>query len=226
MEIRNRIVEVIQVPASSLRDCPWNWRTHEKEQKEALGALLKEVGYAGVLLVRKLDDGTYMLIDGHCRKEVMGKNKVWIAVTDLDEKEANLLLAAYDPISTMAGKDDEKLTKLLKNISTESKPLASLFSSLLKENGKKLKEDLELDVDEEEEKTSKRVKPPAPEEIPSSGVRMVNVFLNSETIVLFEKYIKTLSERFETGSLTETLLASLEYLYEKTVKSTKKEVEA
>ena len=67
--IRDRIKELRRVRAGDLRPCPWNWREHPQEQREALEATLAEVGYAGAGLARELEDGSLELIDGHMRAE-------------------------------------------------------------------------------------------------------------------------------------------------------------
>ena len=65
MNIRDRVKELRRVPASQLRPSPKNWRTHPKEQADALRGLLAEVGFAGAALARELPDGSLELIDGH-----------------------------------------------------------------------------------------------------------------------------------------------------------------
>ena len=100
MNIRDRVVEFVRVPASTLRPSPLNWRTHPTEQRNALKGILAEVGFAGAELTRRLPDGSLELIDGHLRAEEMGDNPIPVLVTDLTAEEARLLLATYDPIWT------------------------------------------------------------------------------------------------------------------------------
>src|SRR3954464_1692400 len=103
MDIRDRVVEMVRVKASRLRPSPWNFRTHPDKQRAVLKAVLGEIGIAGVVLARKLEDGTYALIDGHLRREELGNRKIPVVVVDLDEEEAKKLLACYDPIGALAG---------------------------------------------------------------------------------------------------------------------------
>ncbi len=53
---------------------------------------------------------------------------------DVTEEEANKLLASVDPLSAMAGKDDDLLRELLADLHTESDPLRALFDELLPES--------------------------------------------------------------------------------------------
>jgi hypothetical protein len=57
MNIRNRIKELRQVPASELVPNAKNWRRHPKVQADALRGMLTEIGYADALLTRELPDG-------------------------------------------------------------------------------------------------------------------------------------------------------------------------
>lgn len=116
VSVRDRIVELIRVPANKLVRNEKNWRTHSESQKKALRGALEQVGFAGAELCRRLPDGGLMLIDGHMRADVMGKSLVPVLVLDVDEREADLLLSTFDPIGAMAGRDDGKLESLLESL--------------------------------------------------------------------------------------------------------------
>ena len=142
MQIKNRIKELIYVKAKDLVPNPRNWRTHPTEQKDALKGVLAEIGYADALLARKTDDGKYMLIDGHLRAETTPDQDVPVLVTDLDEKEADKLLVLLDPLSAMAGADNELLQELTDNLETQNEAVRNLIDSMLEKNGSAL-DDLE-----------------------------------------------------------------------------------
>ena len=134
MKIRDRVVELRRVPARDLLPDPRNWRTHPKAQREALQGLLSEVGYAGALLARETDKGL-MLIDGHLRAETTPDTEVPVLVLDVDEREAVMLLASLDPLSAMAGADDQRLAEILRSVETSSEAVQNMFDRLAKENG-------------------------------------------------------------------------------------------
>jgi ParB/Sulfiredoxin domain len=97
MNIRDRIKELRRVRAGDLRPHPKNWRTHPEEQQNALRDILAEVGYVDALMVRELPDGSLQIVDGHLRAETTPDALVPVLVVDLDDKEADKVLATFDP---------------------------------------------------------------------------------------------------------------------------------
>jgi len=91
---RDRVVELRRVPASELEPHPKNWRRHPERQRAALRAMLREVGFADALIARQDQSGKLVLIDGHLRKSLGPRSTVPVLVVDLDEEEADKLLAA------------------------------------------------------------------------------------------------------------------------------------
>jgi len=130
MQIRDRIKELRRVRATDLRPNPRNWRLHPPGQQEALRGLLAEVGYAGALLARELEDGTLMLIDGHLRAETTPDAIVPVLVLDVNETEADKILLTHDPLASMATVSDENLQKLLAEVQTESAAVRSMLDTL------------------------------------------------------------------------------------------------
>ena len=112
MQIRDRIKELRRVPASELIPNPKNWRRHPVAQQDALRGVLAEVGYADALIARETPEGL-MLVDGHLRAETTPDSSVPVLVLDIDEDEADLMLATLDPLAAMAGRDEERLSELL-----------------------------------------------------------------------------------------------------------------
>jgi hypothetical protein len=131
--IRDRIKELRRVPASSLVRNPKNWRTHPHAQAQALQGILEEVGYADALLVRETDDGSLMLIDGHLRADSSDDMEVPVLILDVDEAEADKLLATFDPISAMAEGDGVKLDELAEQLDFDSASLRKLVDDLIGE---------------------------------------------------------------------------------------------
>ncbi|MGQ0636448.1 MAG: hypothetical protein ACT4QC_17690 [Planctomycetaceae bacterium] len=130
MHIRDRIKELRRVPAGELVPNPRNWRTHPRRQREALQGVLAEVGYSDALIARELPDGRLMLIDGHLRAETTPSLSVPVLVLDVTEAEAVKLLVTLDPLAGLAGRDDERLERLLADVRTESAALAQMLADL------------------------------------------------------------------------------------------------
>ena len=128
--IADRIKELRRVRAGDILANPSNYRTHPDEQKDVMQDVLERIGFAGALLARELDDGTLVLIDGHLRRDMDHEQIMPVLVTDLTEQEARELLAVYDPISAMAGQDDDILRDLLAKIEIEDGPLAEMLAAM------------------------------------------------------------------------------------------------
>jgi hypothetical protein len=131
MQIRDRIKELRRVPAHELRPNPKNWRTHPPAQQDALRGMLAEIGYAGALLARELNDGSLELIDGHLRAETTPDLPVPVLVLDLSDDEADRLLATYDPLGTMAAVDDAALQSLLANVLIENSAVQAMLNDIV-----------------------------------------------------------------------------------------------
>jgi len=134
MKIRDRIRELRRVPASDLRPNPKNWRTHPEAQANALRGLLSEVGMADAVLARELEDGSLMLIDGHLRAETIGEEEVPVLVLDVNEAEADKILATLDPLAAMAEADAAKLDAILREVDTGSPDVQQLLADLAEEH--------------------------------------------------------------------------------------------
>jgi len=132
MKIRDRIKEFKRVAAKDLLPNPKNWRSHPKEQKDALQGILAEVGYADALLVRETEHG-YMLLDGHLRAEVSPEQKVPVLVLDVTEKEADKILLTHDFITDMAVMKEEEFQELLNQTEIESQALLDALQKQIDE---------------------------------------------------------------------------------------------
>ena len=135
MKIRDRIRELRRVPASELVPNPKNWRVHPESQANALRGLLSEVGIANAVLARELPDGSLMLIDGHLRAETLGTGVVPVLVLDVNEEEADKLLATLDPLAGMAEADLVKLDAILQGVDTGCAEVQQLLADLADEAG-------------------------------------------------------------------------------------------
>jgi hypothetical protein len=130
MQIRDRVKELRRVRASELVPNPRNWRTHPDAQRDALRSVLAEIGYAGALLARELDDGRLELVDGHLRAETTPDSLVPVLVLDVDEEEAIKVLLTYDPLSAMAEVDAERLGELLDTCDIKSPHVVAMLADL------------------------------------------------------------------------------------------------
>ena len=132
--LRSRIVgEGVEAPDQLLAN-PLNWRTHPKEQVDALEGLLREVGWVQRVIVNRT---TGHIVDGHARVELAlrrSESAVPVLYVELTEAEERLVLAALDPIGGLAGKDAAVLDELLQGVHTEDPALQELLDSLAGES--------------------------------------------------------------------------------------------
>mgnify|MGYP003145768751 FL=1 len=134
MKIRDRIVDFIRLKSGKLLPHPKNWRTHPIEQQDAMRGVLAEIGIADAILVRKIEAG-YQIIDGHLRADLDPDVEWPCLVLDLNDEEAEKLLATFDPLSSMAGVDVELLDALLGDIETENDALQTMLDDLAEAAG-------------------------------------------------------------------------------------------
>ena len=127
--IRDRIIELRRVPARDLIRNAKNWRRHPENQQGALRGLLNEIGYSDALLARETEQGL-LLIDGHLRADTTPDAVVPVLVLDLDEAEADKLLATLDPLAALAETDDSALDALLATVETEDAAVAAMLAEL------------------------------------------------------------------------------------------------
>ena len=135
MKIRDRIKDFRRVSANLLLPNPKNWRVHNNRQRNALKGILADIGYADALLVRELPDGSLQLLDGHLRAETTPNQQVPVLVLDLNDAEADKLLATLDPLAALADTDQTRLDDLLAQIETENVAVQEFLRSLTDENG-------------------------------------------------------------------------------------------
>lgn len=133
--LRSRIVgEGAEAPDQLLSN-PLNWRTHPKEQVDALEGLLREVGWVQRVIVNRT---TGHIVDGHARVELALRRSeatVPVLYVELSEAEERLVLAALDPIGGLAGTDADLLAELLQGVAAGDDGLQTLLDSLARENG-------------------------------------------------------------------------------------------
>lgn len=125
--IRDRVIALHRLRAGDLVPDPDNWRKHSDRQRRALRYMLERVGLAGAVLVRKLEDGRFKLIDGHLRADLDPELVVPALEVDVNEREAAELLATIDPIGAMATTDADALNRQLAMFDAAGNPAVEQF---------------------------------------------------------------------------------------------------
>lgn len=129
--IRNRIVEVREMRLGDIAHNPGNWKDHGDEQLEPLADLLIEIGFAGVPLAYHSErTGVLTFADGHGRKELSPDYVGHVAILDINDEEADMLLMMYDPIAEAAKTNKAKLGDLMKRVNTDKPSLQAFIGTL------------------------------------------------------------------------------------------------
>ena len=130
-DYRNRIKTLEYVNAADLTPHPGNWRDHPKAQADALKGVLAEVGIAGALLAYRSErqGGALVVIDGHLRKDAAPQQ--WpVLILDVDDAEADYLLATHDPLAAMATADAGALDALLSSVQSGEAAVQQMLADL------------------------------------------------------------------------------------------------
>lgn len=128
---RNRIVGEGERAAKDFVLNPLNFRTHPDLQQEAMAAILGEIGWVQRVLVNRT---TGNVIDGELRvKEALKKGKntlVPFVEVELTEDEERKVLALFDKISAMAGKNVEMYLEISELVDFESTVLDQILKDM------------------------------------------------------------------------------------------------
>jgi DNA modification methylase len=134
--IRDRIKDFRRVPVADLLENGRNFRRHPQAQKDALAGVLAEVGIAGALVAyySARNGGKLTLIDGHARLGAGAAD--WpVLILDVDDAEADYLLATFDATAAMAELDGVALAELLKNVQSGEPGVQELLAHLAEQAG-------------------------------------------------------------------------------------------
>ncbi len=154
--IQDRISEIRKMRLGDIADNSHNWRLHPERQRKALSEVYKKVGWAGMPLVYFSErEGKLTFIYGHLRKEETPDLTVRVAVTDLNDAEADILLSTYDPLGRLAEVNVDALAELEKSVGEieleDFWPVGELETLLKGLNGNDEVEETEPQIDKAEE---------------------------------------------------------------------------
>lgn len=128
MDIKSRVIGLINIKASEIKANKKNYRRHPKGQIAILRKMIEKIGYIAPILVVKEND-EYIIVDGHLRTGIAEDSEIPAVLLDLNPQEVEEALATLDPIAQMAKVDRDILEGIIKEV--------SLPSDLLEEMSKK-----------------------------------------------------------------------------------------
>lgn len=127
---QNRIVGHGSCHPEDLMANPLNFRTHPKEQQDALEAVLDTVGWIQDVVVNVR---TQTMVDGHLRVLMAmrrNEDQVPVKYVDLTDNEEALVLATLDQIGALATQDKDQLERLLREVQTGHPILQQLLDDM------------------------------------------------------------------------------------------------
>lgn len=130
LDWRDRITEFKRMRISEISGHKRNPKRHPKNQADAMTGLLNEVGKADVLKAYYNAEGKLTLWDGHLRQGLDPNQEWWIAITDLNDDEANKMLVMFDPIAAMAEYESQQLDSLLRDVNSGDEALQAMLAGL------------------------------------------------------------------------------------------------
>lgn len=133
-EWQNRITRTGKANPEKLLANPRNWRIHPKYQREALKAVMDEVGWVQQIIVNLT---TGLIVDGHLRVAMAierGEKRIPVNYVELTEEEEAIVLATIDPIAAMAKADDDLLDELAAAIETDNEALQDLLNGITRDH--------------------------------------------------------------------------------------------
>ena len=118
---QNRIVSTGTRRAKDFNFHPDRWRGHPQAQRDALNAILSQIGWVQGVIV---NSRTNRLLDGHARIEEAleqgADSLVPFVAVDLSEEEERRILLLLDPIGSMAQTNAELFQNLSQSLDIES----------------------------------------------------------------------------------------------------------
>ena len=130
---RLRVKEYKEMKVDDLVVNPSNWRIHDEAQRNAIRSAFDNVGFAGSVIAYESErnNNSIVVIDGHMRLDEIDSDTVPVLLLDVNDEEADILLATYDPLGSMASTDANMLKDLLDKINNEeNKNVKELLDSV------------------------------------------------------------------------------------------------
>ncbi len=204
---------------AALTPNPLNPAVHSDRQKDALASSLEEHGWLAAPIYNKT---TKRLVDGHARVEEAirrGEKSIPVRVIHVSEEQEKRILASFNRIGTLVGFDDSILSRLLQDCANEGEMPAGwsedeLGDLLLKIDKQAQSATAAIQATIEQEYGERQPCDDAEEdgelgEGEPSHVKMVQLFLTTETEPEFQEQIAALKERWGTENTTDTVVRAV-----------------
>ena len=189
-----------------------NPRTHDERNLNAIRASLSEHGQVEPLVVQK---STMMVIAGNGRMQALkslGHTEASVVLLDVDDQQARKLSIALNRTGELAGWDEETLASHLQSLAELDFDFTPESIGFDEQEMEALLAEFSKDIDNlgmEPPPTDAEGNPlppgTQPADMPTSGVRMVQLFLDETTAPQFQMWVRGLAETYGTDNITDTV---------------------
>jgi hypothetical protein len=210
-------METLTVELAELVPDDENPRTHDSRNLDAIRESLTEHGQVEPLVVQK---STMRVIAGNGRMEAlktMGHTQASVVLLDVDDKQARKLSIALNRTGELAGWDEGTLASHLKALSELDFDFSPVSIGFSEQEMEELLASFSGDIDK------LGLEPPGidedgnplppgtqPADMPTSGVRMVQLFLDETTAPKFQMWVRGLAETYGTDNITDTVYRAVQ----------------
>lgn len=128
---RDRYIKTVLLPAGSIQPHPRNPKIHGDAQIAALGGVLNEVGKLDSLKAYEsaTAGGKLVFWDGHARAGLDPDEKWRVDIYDIDDAEAEIALATFDPVGYLAQIHAENMAQIMAGIDTGNAELVQFLAN-------------------------------------------------------------------------------------------------
>jgi hypothetical protein len=198
---------------------PLNPAVHTDRQKDALATSIEEHGWLAAPIWNAT---TRRLVDGHARVEEAKRRceaSIPVRVIRVSEEEEKRILASFDRIGELKRHDDSILAKLLSECTADGADVPAGWNEdelgdLLLKVDRAAQRDVSKSTEKEYGESQPSPRAPDDDEGPTptgepSHVKMVQLFLTTETEPEFQAVIAKLKEQWGTENVTDTVVRAI-----------------
>lgn len=220
-QIRDRVIEVKKMRLGDIQSHPKNPKYHPADQRELVGNLLTEIGWAGAAIAYHSEraDGKLVYIDAHLRKSIAPDFEGQVIITDLNDREADILVALYDESNRKSEIDKVAFDALARGIDTGNALFQKALGDMARRGGMYLQVDPEGiefgdgDVDPGSFDPDTSGFDPEQDIPPVSAIKQVQLYFSGPEHGDFEKIVEELKGQFGTETISDTVKEAVKFAY-------------
>ena len=184
---------------------PWANNPRKDHAVKEIQTSMETFGYMNPIVVQA---STNRIIVGHGRYQAVkeaGLKEIPVVAVDIDDNKADMYTLADNKIAELSNWDFTKMADLL--LEFDEKNFNVNLLGFTDAEVEKIMQFTPPELENSEE--GEEILAEGPEGMEASHVRMVQLFLSADNIEEFQGYINTLSKKFGTQNITDTVMECL-----------------